>query len=286
MFSKFKSFSEKSKFSLHPMLILCVLTAIVFHKLILLLSALFVLSVHEFSHLIAAYKLGFRPDKFSVSPFGATLAFDCGLSDSDAFTVAAAGPLSNILLCPLIAALWWVYPSVYGFTYPVCKMSIGLALFNLLPIFPFDGGRMILSVCSNKLKSLKILKINGIAISVLLIALGIIGVFLKKGFGAFLAGVCILWSVLFDSENEKYKLILDNACSSKRLSKPYFKSDIYVNENVRLGILLKKLRKPDCLYTVHVMNNSMETVKTIEYENINFLFFKNRKLPVKRALYK
>lgn len=283
MFSKIKAYYEKFKFSINPMLVLCFL-AILCLKTNLLIPTLLVLSVHEISHLIAAYKLGFKPNKFSFSPFGATIAFDCGLSDSDSFVVASAGPLSNVLLCPLIMALWWVYPVSYVFTYPVCKMSLGLALFNLLPIFPLDGGRIILSVCSNKLKSLKILKINGIIISSSLIILGIIGVFFKKGYGVFLAGVCVLWSVLFDKGNEKYRLIFDNTCSSKILTKPFFKSEIYVNENVRLGILLKKLRKPDCLYTIHIINNCSEIVKTIENEKVNLLFFKNRRLPIKHAL--
>jgi len=59
-----------------------------------------------------------------------------------------AGPLSNILLATILAVFLRIYPSSFLFeiSFPVILLNISLAVFNLLPIHPLDGGKIIVGL--------------------------------------------------------------------------------------------------------------------------------------------
>ena len=173
---------------------------------------------------------------------------------------------------------------MYPLTLLLCQTNFSLALFNLLPIFPFDGGRIILSLCKNKLSAYKKLKLLGIIIAVIFISFGVYLIVIKSSFIFIIAGLAILWSTVFSSENERYRLIFDNTGVIKDFSKPFFKQDIFVHENARLGSLLKKIGCKNCQFTVNIVDNSLRIVKTIKGEDVNMLFFKNRNLTIKETI--
>ena len=109
--------------------------------------------------------------------------------------IAAAGPISNFLTCLLTISLWWIFPATYSFTKPFYEANLTIGLFNLLPAYPLDGARIFLGLSRKPHRALKRLKISGIVVSAVLIALfissaalgrvnltlGIMGVFLFIG---------------------------------------------------------------------------------------------------------
>ena len=150
------------------------------------LAALIVLTVHEFCHGYAAYKMGDNTAKslgrLTFNPLShldlvgtlCMIFFHFGWAKpvpvnprnfkdpKKGFAITAlAGPLSNLILGFLSAGLYLLlYASLSGvkfeseflfnlasnvllFVYLFFTINIGLGIFNLLPIPPFDGSRIL-----------------------------------------------------------------------------------------------------------------------------------------------
>lgn len=104
----------------------------------LFFATLLCVAVHECGHLFAAHVLDVRIRTLELDIGGAQL-ITAGLFPSyrAEWLVAAAGPAASFLLA-------LVFLPVSGdFARSTLQTSISLALFNLLPVRGFDGGRML-----------------------------------------------------------------------------------------------------------------------------------------------
>lgn len=109
-------------------------------------------ALHEFAHAKTAKKLGYALNEIKLMPYGAAL---CGAEDirpKHEVMIAMAGPALNLVLGMIFAAMWWLVPSSYLFTETFCVCNIYIGLFNLLPVYPMDGGRILFALLSAKLK--------------------------------------------------------------------------------------------------------------------------------------
>ena len=104
----------------------------------LLLASVLSLAVHEAAHLIAARNLGLPAARVTLYPFGAVMRFDTLLSEGEGeWIVAAAGPLGSLTFAAFLKLL----PSD-AWIGRLTGTNLAIALFNLLPAFPLDGGRI------------------------------------------------------------------------------------------------------------------------------------------------
>jgi len=146
----------------------------------LVLCALF---LHEYAHVFAVNYLGGRVEKVGVFPLGFAARFRGleGLLAWERYVIYGAGSLANVL-----GAAWAFSVSrISYFGVPWLEdfafYSIVLCVFNLLPILPLDGGRILHQFLSNRIGILRanrvMLKLGAI-ISILLIVIGIVQVVL------------------------------------------------------------------------------------------------------------
>ena len=107
---------------------------------------------HECAHAFAAAKLGYKLNRIVLMPFGAVIDGDLsGISLKDEIYVAICGPLCNLLTAIFFVAWWWLTPTMYAFTDTACYTSVAIALVNLLPAYPLDGGRIFRCVLARAL---------------------------------------------------------------------------------------------------------------------------------------
>lgn len=130
-------------FRLHPLFLLVGIWYACTGELFLFLLSALVAIQHECAHAFAAAKLGYKLNAIVLMPFGAVIDGDLkGISLKDEIFVALCGPLCNLATALFFVALWWLHPSLYAFTDTACFTSLSIALINLLPAYPLDGGRV------------------------------------------------------------------------------------------------------------------------------------------------
>lgn len=178
--------------------------------------------IHELSHLIVGVMLGFKPEGIELNPVGLSLAFkpnydDYNLKIKNAnvfeikkIIVALAGPLMNLVIAITIGFI--SNPSILA-NY-IFYANLLIALFNLLPIYPLDGGRIfkgILHIFCGKWKAKKLINEISFISTVVLTAISSIGVFYYKNI-AIVAIIAYLWVIVLKADSiYKKELILYNA---------------------------------------------------------------------------
>lgn len=110
--------------------------------------------LHECAHYRVALSRRYKCNSMKLSAFGAVLygKFD-DVNPDDAMAIALAGPCANIVAAVICLALWWTIPSAYVFTDVFFNANVSMALVNLLPCYPLDGGRIVGALWDKKGKS-------------------------------------------------------------------------------------------------------------------------------------
>jgi Zn-dependent protease len=112
--------------------------------------------IHEMAHAYVADRRGWRVFGIKVDLFTGSAAVDTNIPEKDAIPVVAAGPLSNLLLAilciPFYSFLVNINPIIDGFMENLFVINILMFIFNILPIYPMDGGRLLKDFLFIKMK--------------------------------------------------------------------------------------------------------------------------------------
>src|ERR1043166_5131024 len=111
-----------------------------------------IVTMHEFGHALACRSVGGRADQIVLWPLGGVAYVDPPPRPGPVLWSIAAGPLVNIVLYPVLTTLFlWsrssglaeTAPNLYMFVGSVWFMNRILLIFNMLPVYPLDGGQIL-----------------------------------------------------------------------------------------------------------------------------------------------
>ena len=123
-----------------------------------LFLALFVIvTMHEFGHALACRSVGGRADRIVLWPLGGVAFVQPPQRPGPVLWSIAAGPLVNVALVPvtLLAAAFMLRgrlddPSSWSdgqtFAVALAGMNLMLLVFNMLPVYPLDGGQIVQAI--------------------------------------------------------------------------------------------------------------------------------------------
>jgi Zn-dependent protease len=139
--------------------------------------------LHEFGHQLACRQVGGQTHDIVLWPLGGVAYVSPPQRPGAQLWSIAAGPLVNVILAPILAALvstgWhlgWsdTHHDLYELLNSVYWIDIGLLVFNLMPIYPLDGGQILRSLLwypfgrANSLLTASIIGFVGVAAMILL----------------------------------------------------------------------------------------------------------------------
>jgi Zn-dependent protease len=119
------------------------------------LSIFAIVLMHEFGHAFACRSVGGTADQIMLWPLGGIAYVDPPQRPGATLWSIVAGPLVNVALIPILwgalyfgAGAGWQdsMPNLYAFLYFVSWINFRLLAFNLLPIYPLDGGKILWSL--------------------------------------------------------------------------------------------------------------------------------------------
>jgi len=134
--------------------------------------------VHECGHIICMYLFSVPPAKVKFNPFGIDIVENTGNKRSyrtDAL-IALAGPGANAFIFAVFLLLYLLIPNSYLYTF--CVANGALAVFNLLPIEPLDGGQTLYCLLCSKHSSAASAKIVEIISFLILLPLAVLGFYI------------------------------------------------------------------------------------------------------------
>ena len=174
--------------------------------------------IHELGHLITGLIVGMKPEKIEIMPFGVSISFKINPKEYNLkikkIIVALAGPLTNFLIILIAGNLKIdIFKSLI-----IIYTNFLIMIFNLLPIYPLDGGRVlngILYIIFGKRKAEKYTNIiSKIAVSAITI-ISSIAVLYIQNIAIILIDIYLWYLIIkedtkYNKRQEIYKKLLEN----------------------------------------------------------------------------
>lgn len=153
--------------------------------------------VHELAHAFVAKARGIEVNGITLFVFGGSTEVDpAGHSARDELIVAIVGPLMSLVVAAVLGAVWLVLEAgsvaaeLVGY---LAVINVVLAVFNLIPGLPLDGGRVlravVWSVTGDFARATRLASSAGVAAGYLLIGVGLVELWAGLIGGLWLAAI-------------------------------------------------------------------------------------------------
>ena len=223
-----------------------IIVCVIFNQFVLLLNYLIALALHELTHLLVATRRGYSLKLIKLDMFGLSLELGEQIEAEDVFSINLAGPLCNLLISLLCVACYWLFPTSFTILNIFCVANLMLALFNLLPICPLDGEKLMSVLIKNEKVCKKIESVIRYVLAILFLGLFIISI--PKGLNLFMLLMSSFF--LFSKPKQTPTLSLFKYTKPKNIEKVVL---VKVREDTNLFVLIKQIKQHH--YTIFYYKN-------------------------------
>ena len=111
-------------------------------------------SIHELAHLLVGILIGGIPEKMTISPLGMSLEFYSYGKDKRICRILffSIGPIINFIIA-LITKIFFLENEL---TTIIIYTNMAIGIFNLMPILPLDGGKIVKEILKSFFKTEKV----------------------------------------------------------------------------------------------------------------------------------
>lgn len=208
------------KIKFHPLFLIYVFLCIYFGWFNSIFYYVVAVTLHEYGHYFFAKHYGYNVDKMIFSLYGAGLYSNNSYKIKHDIIISLAGPLVNLILIIITISLWWIFPTLYMFTYDFMICNLVIMLFNLIPIYPLDGGRVLVALSTKKINRKKVVKIHQIVcfgLGLLFLILFLVSIFYKINYNLLFIGLFLAMNSI---THDNYEYFDKMRKLNKNINKP------------------------------------------------------------------
>lgn len=234
-----------------------------------IMVSLFFVILHEIVHYLTARKYGFSGFYIEIKPIGTILNLK-DLNDADPvedLVISLSGPIFNICCGLVFFIISYYYNS--DFLYTCFLTNIALGLFNLLPAFPLDGGRIFRDVLA--LKTIY-KRANSITVKIsLLIGFSVIFIFsFLMFFGFYNFSICIMGIfIIYASYKEKERIVYIIMADVIRKKTKFLDRGFIENKSI----------------SIHFKNDLLKAMSILDKNKYNIFYVLNDEMKLLGILY-
>ncbi len=181
---------------------------------------------HELGHSFVAISEGIPIKKITLFIFGGVAQMEAEPnSPRSEFRITAAGPLTSLLLAIITGALYYLFFApgelIGEAIFFVARVNLIMAVFNMIPAFPLDGGRLFRSVVwlfgKSVLKATRIAVIVGSVLAFMAMGLGFMIIFFMEDiWGIWL--IFLGWMIYQAGQSSYSQLVFKETFSGMKVS--------------------------------------------------------------------
>lgn len=201
-----RAYAAMMRMTIHPLFLPLLFGMVLYGNVSYYALILSSLLIHEFGHMIVARFLGVKIERCVIMPYGGEIELEGGYSISPhkQLFISLGGPVATLccfliapFLDPLLAKLF-------------IKIQLILLLINLIPIWPLDGGRVVLALILMFSKSARNYELF-LTISFILISLVVLLTFilLPETLFIFVLSIFLWMKVIQEWRYRKYRIAFE-----------------------------------------------------------------------------
>lgn len=262
------------KISVNLLIFVFIIVALILKIIQVYLLTLIFIVTHEAGHVIASVLCSARVYSIRILPVGMNASLEMAVCNRmQRIFIYVSGPAVSLLLAALCQLLTIFFCEQREFV-SGAYINLWLAIFNLLPIIPLDGGKIAIEILANKLglkRAGKLLRVFSIILSILIILLGIC-IFINSHFNIslFIIGIYILICLKGNKEETAFMNIKSFLFRRSRIIKKgiYPVREIVVLKGVKISDVIKTFDYMDSFHIINVLDENFRIVMVLTEQQV------------------